>query len=264
MVALDKVQASNARITKAYPEGLVAVFAGATAGIGEIALQDFAQHTTKPRIYIIGRSQEACDRLDADLKKLNPGGEYIFVRSDVSLIRNVDDVCAKIKSKETAINILFMSQGTLNFSKGLFTTPHQFLHMRYGGLFGPCYRIRRGLTQRTPLAVTEEGINYLMALTYFGRLRFVHNLIPLLQKTTGLRRVVSAFAGAKEGKVYPNAWQQGQESKVPLSAARGHSVTMSKNVSCFLLPSVKLPELHDVRRSCTSLGPAQFPRRDTR
>lgn len=118
MVALDAVQASNAQIGKGYPEGLVAVFAGATAGIGEIALHNFAQDTTKPRIYILGRSQEACDRIDADLKTLNPGGEYIFIRSDVSLMRNVDDVCARIKSKETAINVLFMSQGTLNFNKG--------------------------------------------------------------------------------------------------------------------------------------------------
>lgn len=118
MVALDKVQKSNAQITTTHPAGLVAVFAGATAGIGETSLREFARHTSKPRIYVVGRSQEACERLDVDLKGVNPEGQYIFIRSDVSLLRNVDDVCRQIRDKESAINVLFMSQGTLNFSKG--------------------------------------------------------------------------------------------------------------------------------------------------
>lgn len=118
MVALDKVQASNASVAKTYPETLVGVFAGATAGIGETSLREFARHTSKPRIYIIGRSKEACDRLSVDLKKVNPGGEYFFIRSDISLLRNVDEVCKDIRNKESAINVLFMSQGTLNFTKG--------------------------------------------------------------------------------------------------------------------------------------------------
>lgn len=117
MVALDKVQESNAQVATTYPTRLVAVFAGATAGIGATSLREFARHTSKPRIYIVGRSQEACDRLDADLKNVNPQGQYTFIRSDISLLRNVDDVCRQIKDKETAINVLFMSQGTLNFSK---------------------------------------------------------------------------------------------------------------------------------------------------
>ncbi|KAJ4393400.1 hypothetical protein N0V93_002610 [Gnomoniopsis smithogilvyi] len=191
MVTLDQVQASNAQVAKAYPGGLVAVFAGATSGIGEIALRNFVQHTTKPRVYVIGRSQEACERLDKDLRSLNPGGDYIFIRSDVSLLRNVDDVCKTIKAKETYINVLFMSQGTLKLNTN-----------------------------------TEEGINYLIALTYFGRLRFAANLLPLLQKASGLRRIVSAFAGAKEGHLYQDAWKQGQEDKVPMSGARGHAVSM--------------------------------------
>lgn len=120
MVDLDKIQSSNDQVPTAYPDGLVAVFAGATAGIGETSLREFARHTSKPRVYIIGRSKEACDRLDVDLKQVNPAGQYNFIRSDVSLLRNVDDVCRQISSKEKAINVLFMSQGTLNFSKGTY------------------------------------------------------------------------------------------------------------------------------------------------
>lgn len=190
MVEFDKIQSSNDQIPTSYPQGLVAVFAGATAGIGETSLREFTRHTPKPRIYIIGRSQEACNRLDADLKQVNPAGQYVFIRSDVSLLRNVDDVCRQISSKETAINVLFMSQGTLNFNKK-----------------------------------TEEGLSYLMGLTYFGRVRMARNLLPLLQQATGLRRVVSSFTGAKEGKLYEDDWQ-GSKGKVPMTAARGHASTM--------------------------------------
>lgn len=138
MVALDKVLESNAQIAKTYPEGLVAVFAGATSGIGEIALRNFVQHTTKPRVYVIGRSQEACARIDIDLKTVNPGGEYIFMRSDLSLIRNVDDICNKIMAKEAYINVLFMSQGTLNLNKSMCISQFIAHHLRGQRLLYKC------------------------------------------------------------------------------------------------------------------------------
>lgn len=75
------------------------------------------------------------------------------------------------------------------------------------------------------LAETEEGLSYLMSLTYFGRMRMAKNLLPLLQQAHSLRRVVSSFTGAKEGKVFDNDWQ-GKEGKIPFSAVRGHAATM--------------------------------------
>lgn len=117
MVTLEQVQASNSEIKNTYPRGLVAVFAGATSGIGETSLREFVRHTPRPRVYIIGRSQTACDHLEAELRTLNPQGQYHFIRSDVSLLRNVDEVCKEIRSKEDAVNLLFMSQGGLYFSK---------------------------------------------------------------------------------------------------------------------------------------------------
>lgn len=68
-------------------------------------------------------------------------------------------------------------------------------------------------------------MSYLMSLTRFGRMRMAKNLLPLLQRSTGLRRVVSSFTGAKEGKVYDHDWQ-GKEGKLPFTAARGHGATM--------------------------------------
>jgi NAD(P)-dependent dehydrogenase (short-subunit alcohol dehydrogenase family) len=113
MVALPEVQSSNSRIASALPPGLVAVFVGGTNGIGETTLKQFAKHARKPRVYFIGRSQEAGDRIAAECKALNSDGEYIFVKADTSLIRNVDDVCRDIKAKEKSVNLLFLSTGSL-------------------------------------------------------------------------------------------------------------------------------------------------------
>ncbi len=113
MVSLTEVQSSNSLIPSVLPPGLVAVFVGATSGIGETTLKQFAKYTRQPHIYFIGRSQEAGDRITAECKALNREGEYAFIKADVSLIKVVDDVCRDIKSKEQAINLLFQCQGTL-------------------------------------------------------------------------------------------------------------------------------------------------------
>jgi NADP-dependent 3-hydroxy acid dehydrogenase YdfG len=113
MVSLSEVQSSNSRIASALPAGLVAVFVGATSGIGETTLKQFAKHARQPRVYFVGRSQEAGDCITAECKALNSEGEYVFVKADTSLIRTVDDVCRDIKTKEKSVNLLFLSTGTL-------------------------------------------------------------------------------------------------------------------------------------------------------
>jgi len=119
MVSLKEVELSNSRIATSLPPHLVAVYVGATSGIGEASLKQFAKYALQPRVYFLGRSQEAGDRIAGDLKKLNPQGEYIFVKADVSLIRVVDEVCADINSKEKVVNLLFLCTGTL-IRKGVY------------------------------------------------------------------------------------------------------------------------------------------------
>ncbi|KAK3331764.1 hypothetical protein B0T19DRAFT_438646 [Cercophora scortea] len=187
MVALEQIRASNAKIATALRPGLVAVFAGATSGLGETTLKQFAKNAVRPRIYFIGRSIESGKRVRDELVKLNPAGEYNFVSVDVSLLRAVDDVCRKIKAKETAINLLFLSTGTMLGSKE-----------------------------------TEEGLNYPVAVTLYARLRFLVNLLPLLQNATDLRRVVTVLAGTKEGPVDTSDFQCRHMSLMDLAKARGH------------------------------------------
>lgn len=118
MVALEQIRSSNSKVAATLPPGLVAVFAGATSGIGETSLKQFARNAVRPKIYFIGRSKESGSRITAELQKLNPEGEYIYKSVDVSLLHSVDDACREIKNKEAAINLLFLSTGTMLSGKG--------------------------------------------------------------------------------------------------------------------------------------------------
>ena len=111
MVSLKDVHTSNEQLSSSFPSGLVALFVGATSGIGAATLKAFAKYTQKPRAYFIGQSQSAADNVVSECQNLNPEGEFIFIQANVSLIKVVDEVCAQIKAKETVLNFLFLSQG---------------------------------------------------------------------------------------------------------------------------------------------------------
>ncbi|KAK3324908.1 hypothetical protein B0H66DRAFT_106856 [Apodospora peruviana] len=191
MVSLEQIRSSNSQIATALPPGLVAVFVGATGGIGETSMKQFAKNAVKPRIYFIGRSKESGNRIRKELLKLNPEGEYFFFSVDASLLRAVDDVCRQIEEhecqKDTAINLLFLSTGTLVSGD------------------------------------TEEGLPLALAVSYYARMRFIVNLMPLIQNASHLRRVVSVFAGTKEGAVDTNDLQC---RSVSMFTSRGHFSSM--------------------------------------
>jgi len=189
MVSLSDVHSSNSLISSTLPPGLVAVFVGGTSGIGEISLKKFAQHARQPRAYFIGRSQDAADRIVAECKALNPSGEYIFMKADVSLIRVVDEVCKEIKAKEKVLNILFLSAGVPSMDR----------------------------------SETSEHLHLLAALTYYSRLRFITNLLPLLQHAPSLRRIVCVGGGGHEGPLDPTDFPA---LRVPRHELRGHLITL--------------------------------------
>ncbi|KAH6885325.1 hypothetical protein B0T10DRAFT_492436 [Thelonectria olida] len=188
MVSLSKVRESNLQAPSALPAGLVAVFAGGTAGIGEMAMKAFTKHTLKPTVYFIGRSQEAADRLLRELKTLNPEGVYHFIKTDLSLLKNVDEVCRDIRNKEKTINVLFMTQGTLNTS-----------------------------------TTTEEGLRTIIALTLYSRTRMTVNLLPAIQQAPSVRRVITVLAGTKEGAL---SVDDIPGNNVGITKTRGHGCSV--------------------------------------
>ena len=120
MVNLNAVRESNSKIASLFPEGasgVVAVFAGATGGIGESTLKHFAEHVKKPKVYFLGRNENAGSRITTELKTICPEGDFTFIKVDLSLIANVDEVCTQIKSQETHINLLFLTSGVVSLEK---------------------------------------------------------------------------------------------------------------------------------------------------
>ncbi|KAL1963463.1 hypothetical protein VTN77DRAFT_8364 [Rasamsonia byssochlamydoides] len=205
MVSLQTVRAHNASLKELGP-GLVAVFVGGTSGIGESTARAFVRHTLSPRVYLVGRNETQASRIISELRALNPEGKISFLRSeDVSLLRNVDAVCDEIKAKEEKVNLLFLSAGIL-------TT--------------------RGRDE------TIEGLDKKLSLHYYSRMRFVHNLLPLLTAAaaagnsnsnngtkTNLSRVITVLSTGDEGRLFLD--DLSLKSHYSLANAATHAITMS-------------------------------------
>ncbi|MCJ1317639.1 hypothetical protein MMC15_002964 [Xylographa vitiligo] len=148
----------------AVPLDTVGVFVGGTAGIREFALKAFAQRTTDPKIYIVGRNGTAAATIAEQVKELNPESEVVFIKADTSLLANVDAVCKEIQSKEDMVNFLFVTTGSVSFKS----------------------RDEK-----------SEGSDRKLSLTYYSRMRFVHNLLPELtaasKEPNSLSRMVTVL-----------------------------------------------------------------------
>lgn len=71
------------------------------------------------------RSQDAADRIISEIKAIQPEAQTSFIRKDLTLLKNVDEVCDEIKAKETKLNLLFMTQGMMSM-KGRDGTPPSY------------------------------------------------------------------------------------------------------------------------------------------
>ncbi|KAI0550427.1 NAD(P)-binding protein [Xylaria curta] len=191
MVSLSSIRSSNSLISSILSPGLVAVFVGGTSGIGEETLKKFAEHTIRPRAYIVGRSQTAADRIVAECQAINPEGQYIFHKADVSLIRGVDEICEEIKAREQAVNILFLTCGVLDLNR----------------------------------SKTADDLHLLAALNYYARIRFITNLLPLIQRASALRRVVTVGGGGHESGLDTSDFQALRVSSTP-EQLRGHLTSL--------------------------------------
>ncbi|OBT68850.1 hypothetical protein VE03_02045 [Pseudogymnoascus sp. 23342-1-I1] len=171
MVGLDLVHASNAQLRELGP-GLVALFVGATSGIGEYTAKAFVKNALSPRVYIVGRSEPAAERIINECKDLNKDAKVEFLKADVSELAEVDRVCAEITKKESHINLIVQSQGNMNL---------------------------RGRDE------SHEGIDRKFTLNYYSRMRFISNLLPLLQtaatKPPHFSRTLSVLSAGWEGKL---------------------------------------------------------------
>ncbi|KAF4472959.1 short-chain dehydrogenase reductase [Fusarium albosuccineum] len=165
MVSFETVQKSNSLIST-VPKGLVALFIGATSGIGQSALQQFAQHASSPRIYTVARPQSVAShqKLLDSLRQSNPSSTYNLITADVALISEVSKIVDAVKKAETKLDILVVSPGFMPFEGRI---------------------------------DTSEGLDPSMTTRYYSRLRAVEQLLPLLNNAPS-PRIVSVLAGGVE------------------------------------------------------------------
>jgi NADP-dependent 3-hydroxy acid dehydrogenase YdfG len=117
MVAFSEILASNAQIPSSLPKQLVAVFAGATSGIGEVTLKTFVKYAIEPRVYLFARNQASAERVIAECRQINPRGTYIFVRADLSLVKETDRACEQVIRNEKLVNLVVVSAGEIRLDR---------------------------------------------------------------------------------------------------------------------------------------------------
>ncbi|KAK6820831.1 hypothetical protein PG987_015231 [Apiospora arundinis] len=207
MVALKVVRAANVALTDS--PAFVAAFFGGTAGIGKMAVTElaktFADHGDALSIYIVGRNQEAAQRIIGQCKDLCPAGNFQFVGGDMCLMKDTDRVCAEItrqevdissrKGRKAKIDLLVLSQGELYFGS----------------------RIK-----------TEEGLDKSWALSYYSRMRAALQLLPLLREASARGgRVVSVLNPKLQKTLHTNDLLLNQPGNYGLSSAISHAAHMT-------------------------------------
>ncbi|KAF7187210.1 NmrA-like family domain-containing oxidoreductase notO [Pseudocercospora fuligena] len=167
MVAISEIRSSNSSLHTSH-QSLTAVFIGATSGIGKATLQSFAKHIPNPTAIILGRNEAAFAPELSNLNTLNPNGTYTFLESEISLISQIDSITSRIISSLNGkkIDLLYLSQGYISFS---------------------------GREE------ISDGLDISFSLRYYGRIRFIQNLLPHLSPSA---RVISILAGGQEGKIF--------------------------------------------------------------
>ncbi|KAL8785704.1 MAG: hypothetical protein Q9195_008527 [Heterodermia aff. obscurata] len=189
MVNLQSVQASNAALRSTI-SGQVALFVGATSGIAYHTLLEYAKNSSKPRVYVVGRNDTTLSKITAELEALNPEGTFFAIKSEVSLLKNVDAACEELKSKEKRLDLLLMCPGYVKIN--------------------PIYN--------------TDGLEETISLHYYVRARFIQNLLPLLSAPP-TSRIVSIHGAGNEGKLNENDLELAHSFSV--RAAAMHTATMN-------------------------------------
>src|SRR5438045_2067901 len=112
MINIKDVCILNSSLTF-RPLRMVALFIDVMSGISKGTLRQLTKHIKALKVYIIGQSKSSVRPQVDKLEALNSQGSFIFIETEISLIRNVDAVCDEIKAKEQKMNLIVLSTGYL-------------------------------------------------------------------------------------------------------------------------------------------------------
>ncbi len=165
MVSYEEIQASNALINDATAPR-VAVFVGGISGIGKFTVRALVATGASMRIYLVGRksSEERMHAFIQELHAINSKAELIWTEGEVALLAETKRVCEAIKSKESRVDLLFLTAGYAPFG-----------------------------TRRE----TAEGLEIAQSLEYYSRMLFILHLLPLLGQAEA-PKIVSVLGGGLE------------------------------------------------------------------
>lgn len=196
----------------------VALFIGATNGIGLNTILDYAKATINCdsiTIYIGGRDQTKGESVIADIKKINPKATVHFLLHNMVYVKEAKKLADTVKSKETQLNLVFISSGG-------FPKP--------------------GRNE------TSEGLDRRVAVSFYTRWMVISELAPLLQSTAlanpkaPVPRVVTVLACGNEAKAESlNTSDFGLKNED--SVLRVISVNPAYNTMCCNLFSQKYPNV---------------------
>ena len=117
MVSRQQVLASNALLPSTLTNRLVAVFAGATSGIGLATLKSFVNYTVAPRIYLLARNTASAERVVAECKTIKSDAQFTIVKVDLSSVRETDRACEVVKNNEKRVNLIVLSMGEIRMDR---------------------------------------------------------------------------------------------------------------------------------------------------
>ncbi|KAF7334711.1 hypothetical protein MVEN_02301800 [Mycena venus] len=171
MPSLSAIRTFNAAFSPSYTP--VAIFVGGTSGIGRGMAEAFARHTKgNAHIVIVGRNRAAAESILATFPKPTvSGATHEFVECDVTLMKNVHRVATELRARIPKINFLVLTPGVLTMN---------------------------GRNE------TEEGIDRKLAVHYYGRWRFIKDLVPALenaQRDGEDAKVISVLGAGDGGKI---------------------------------------------------------------
>ncbi|CAM1508714.1 Fc.00g055620.m01.CDS01 [Cosmosporella sp. VM-42] len=230
MPSIQEIQAAVSELPKGSP--IVAALPGGTTGIGSYIANAlatiFADKGSNLRVYIVGRNAARAESVIKQCQKTSPGSEWRFVQAtDLALISEVDRCCADIIWQETEAP----------FHGG--PARLDLLYMTH------CYPI---LKERS---TTKEGLDSFISTTYYSRIRFIMQLLPLLTASPLPGHAISVYAGTFEDETSPGELPIDcpPDSIYGITSVRKHTTFMTT----FLFE--ELAERHAGRLSLTHMYP---------
>ena len=143
-----------------------ALVVGGTSGIGEGIAKRLAK--AHVNVTIVGRDAKRGAEIVQQLEGLG-GSQHQFQVCDSFSMKNIQDFCTEYRQTHASLDFLVLTQGIATM---------------------------QGRTE------TKEGLDQKLALHYFGRMAYIHGLLPVLRQSGHQAKVMSVLSGGYN-KPYP-------------------------------------------------------------